>query len=134
MQRDLKNSGVVNHYTSPAESDDPSDVEVVEAAPDGKVTGTDGRSYPRYKPAPRPSPSVISPPVLTPVRKALRELPDKVQRFNQLADDELFCAWFAEKDSRVTNIRREITNAVAQLQKMDVRVQQVIAEPRNIHG
>ncbi|OBF70422.1 hypothetical protein A5750_22835 [Mycobacterium sp. 852002-51613_SCH5001154] len=134
VQRDLKNSGVVNHYTSPDEFDDPSDDEVVEAAPDLRVTGTDGTVYPRYKPAPTPSPGGNFASVLTPVRKALREVPDKVQRFNQFTEDELFRAWFAEKDSRVTDIRREITRAIAQLQMMDERIQQITAERRNTHG
>lgn len=134
VQRDLNSSDVVNHYTSPDESDDAIDVSVVEAARDGKVTGTDGRAYPRYKPVAGPSRFGDFTSVLTPVRKALREVPAKVQRFGQLADDELFCAWFADKDSRVTDIRREITKAIAQLQKMDERVQHLAAELRNTHG
>jgi hypothetical protein len=92
--------------------------------------GSDGKTYSR--PAPKPPRVSGFTHDLTPVRRALRQLPEQVARFNQLADDDRFRVWFAETDSLVADIRRNIANAIEQLQRLDERVQQVVSEsPKN---
>ncbi|MGO9099047.1 MAG: hypothetical protein ACLP9Y_06250 [Mycobacterium sp.] len=137
VQRDLA-SGVVNHYTSPDETEAETEVveaEIVEPPESETVIGLDGKTHPKSKPAPRPRPSRLRGFTydLTPVRKALRQVPEQVARFDQLADDDQFRDWFGEVESRVADVRRAIAKAIEQLQRMDERVQQVASGLRNIN-
>lgn len=119
-------------HNGPAESD--TAAEPPEPTP-ATVMGLDGKTHPKSKPVPRPRPSRFRGFThdLTPIRKALRQVPEQVARFDQLADDDQFRGWFGEVESRVTDVRREIAKAIQQLQRMDERVQQVASGLRNIN-
>lgn len=96
------------------------------------VTGLDGKTHPRHRPAPReprqPRPSLRGNYTsdVTPLRRALRGVPDHVAQFDKFADDERFCEWLVGNDSRVADVRREIAKAIEHLRRMDDRIQQAI--------
>lgn len=116
VQKDIK-TGRSESLHPTSEPDEPVDVEVVPTQ-----TDDDGSAKSDLSPFEKKARRRKFNTDLSPLRVALREMPNRVAPLSALAETEEFRAWFADADSRGPDVRREITRAIEALKELRDRL------------